>query len=461
MKARKHACFPGTLLIFSTLGWLLSVSGGQTQTLSAASLQDPFGCDGASARAVAMGKAFVAVSDDSSALFFNPAGLGNLGRIDVGVHHQSALAGITQEILSAACPVRERWGVGFTGQYLNYGAFQGREADGTPTSGLSAYQAGLGLGCGVRLAGGLFAGAAFRGVLQRFASSSYHIFNGDAGLLYAAPRGWRWGASCVNMGTSARGASASSLARFGVSKAFGGNGVYGLLAALAVSYEPRYGTGAQAGLEGSARSRYFLRAGYSYDAQEAGTEGLRGFTAGFGLALRGFLLDYAFLPFGDLGTTHRVSLGYRWGGKASAPGAQASRSSGPGLTPAADASLPRVLPSGAPAMVQPEPVTDEVDLSQGMSLSIPFDLPSSDLREGQALEGLGKWAEAVNAYQRAIRSDPRNARAWWQLANLYMRFNRRDEAIRCFEAVVRLKPEAKNLAAWLETYRAQDSIPRP
>jgi tetratricopeptide (TPR) repeat protein len=450
MERRKPLRVFALILALGCLGGVLSAMAAKAQTLSAVTLQDPLGCDGASARAVAMGQAFVAVSDDSSALFFNPAGLGNLRGTEVGVHHLSGLSGITQEVLSLGWPVRKRFGFGYLGQYVNYGRFQGREADGTSTTSLNAYQAGLGLGCGVNLAKGLYAGAAFRGTLQRFASSSYRLFNGDIGLLYVAPHGWRLGASYLNLGTAVQGSRAASVAHIGAAKKFGGKGPYTLLVATAFSYESSYGAGAQVGLEGSFQSGVLLRAGYSYDAQKVGFEGLRGLTAGAGLVLKGFKLDYAFLPFGDLGTTHRVSLGYRFGDVR--PNA---RPLAVGTTvPIIGAPSTQVSPAGESFMVQPEPVADESVIFQDSSLSIAFDLPSSDVVEGQKLEGLGRWVEAVNAYKRAVGIDPRNARAWWQLANLYMRFDRKDEAVRCFEAVVQLKPEAKSLAEWLEKYKS-------
>jgi len=52
------------------------------------------------------------------------------------------------------------------------------------------------------------------------------------------------------------------------------------------------------------------RAGYSTVTKDAG--GLNGITAGLGLGYEGYSLDYAFVPFGDLGDTHRLSFGIRF-----------------------------------------------------------------------------------------------------------------------------------------------------
>ena len=66
------------------------------------------------------------------------------------------------------------------------------------------------------------------------------------------------------------------------------------------------------GVEDVVLSLLALRAGYTLNLSDPGLDGLTGVTAGFGLAYRGIALDYAFLPSGDLGTAHRVSLTYRF-----------------------------------------------------------------------------------------------------------------------------------------------------
>lgn len=54
-----------------------------------------------------------------------------------------------------------------------------------------------------------------------------------------------------------------------------------------------------------------VRAGYN-QGRARDHEGLAGLSAGAGLDLASFRLDYAWVPFGDLGTTNRVSLAFRF-----------------------------------------------------------------------------------------------------------------------------------------------------
>ncbi len=66
-----------------------------------------------------------------------------------------------------------------------------------------------------------------------------------------------------------------------------------------------------AGRRSASSPKASLRAGYN-QGRARDHEGLAGMTAGAGLDLASFRLDYAWVPFGDLGTTNRVSLAFRF-----------------------------------------------------------------------------------------------------------------------------------------------------
>jgi len=53
-----------------------------------------------------------------------------------------------------------------------------------------------------------------------------------------------------------------------------------------------------------------LRAGYRTNTR--GLDGLTGLSAGFGVNMSNLQLDYAWAPYGDLGTAHRISLGLKF-----------------------------------------------------------------------------------------------------------------------------------------------------
>ncbi len=68
----------------------------------------------------------------------------------------------------------------------------------------------------------------------------------------------------------------------------------------------------QPGIEWAPMPMFALRTGYQFGRDNGAGSG---FAAGAGFRLMNIGIDYAFVPFGDLGDTHRVSLGYRFGGE--------------------------------------------------------------------------------------------------------------------------------------------------
>ncbi|HCC47020.1 MAG TPA: hypothetical protein DEQ38_02715 [Elusimicrobia bacterium] len=67
----------------------------------------------------------------------------------------------------------------------------------------------------------------------------------------------------------------------------------------------------------SEASGLFLRSGLNFrNYDDHGTLGA--FAGGFGLKIGGLSLDYAFSPYGDLGSAHRMTAGLAWGGPAEA-----------------------------------------------------------------------------------------------------------------------------------------------
>lgn len=66
-----------------------------------------------------------------------------------------------------------------------------------------------------------------------------------------------------------------------------------------------------------ALSGLFLRSGLNF--KNYSDHGFLGtFSGGFGVKLGGFLLDYAFAPYGELGAAHRMTAGWGWGAPAPA-----------------------------------------------------------------------------------------------------------------------------------------------
>jgi hypothetical protein len=66
------------------------------------------------------------------------------------------------------------------------------------------------------------------------------------------------------------------------------------------------------GAEVTPKKFFSIRVGYRYALNSPDLGGLSNFSAGIGLRRAPLSVDYAFVPLGDLGMTHRISLNFRF-----------------------------------------------------------------------------------------------------------------------------------------------------
>jgi hypothetical protein len=280
---------------------------------SVASLANPLDNNGGGARALGMGSAFVGVADDSSALLWNPAGLSGLKKIEIALHHNSALGGIIQETGILGVPLGSLGGLGVSVNYVNAGALPGYDESGAKTDDYSANRYGLGVGWGMQILRGLSGGITAKGTLQSVADNSYSNLAVDLGALWQPMQDLRVGLAYSNLGTSVAGYAQASALRLGASYHLGLGDSNALLLAVSGAWEPQGVSRLQVGAEDLILAVLAVRLGYQGNLADNQTYGLTGLTAGLGVTAQGFGLDYAFLPFGELGAAHRISLSYKFG----------------------------------------------------------------------------------------------------------------------------------------------------
>jgi opacity protein-like surface antigen len=86
-----------------------------------------------------------------------------------------------------------------------------------------------------------------------------------------------------------------------------------LTAALDISKSADNDATVHAGAEYQLTQVVALRGGYRVTpGNTLDVDGITGLTGGLGIAIRNFNLDYGFMPFGDLGAAHRVSLSFHF-----------------------------------------------------------------------------------------------------------------------------------------------------
>lgn len=226
----------------------------------------------------------------------------------------------------------ERWGLGVSYSDWRSAPFQARDAHGKAT-GEAGYAAGhMGVGLAHTLTPDVHVGLAVKRVSEGFteggarvAAASAMAF--DLGLMVETPlRGVRAGAAAQNLGSGPLTFLREHEAlprqfRAGVEgEHFGARLDWSVEAAQS----GRRAT-VKAGASYAPLGIVALR--FGYDARLAGP-GLPGLTTGLGFRLKNLSMDYALVPFGDLGVTQRVSLtwalgrtlrkGYAYGGRPAA-----------------------------------------------------------------------------------------------------------------------------------------------
>jgi len=282
------------------------------------------------ARAAAMGSAVVAVPQGSASLLWNPAGLSRVSCMEIGLHHNSGLADTVQETAIFGMPlgaVKEGssesrkggslGGIAASLGYVNYGSFSGRSDIGLQDGSYHAGDFSGSLGWGMELLPGFSGGIALKGNQSDFASKSYDAFTTDIGLLYTLLPALDLGVaySNINLGQKIGGNQLASGWRLGAAWTLERH----LLLAVSGELQNKAMNRLQLGVEyliGNIENKVnvlALRAGYQANYPDPQLSGLTGLTLGLGYTItRAIALDYAMVPAGELGTSHRFSLTYKF-----------------------------------------------------------------------------------------------------------------------------------------------------
>ncbi|HTB35286.1 MAG TPA: PorV/PorQ family protein [bacterium] len=372
-----------------------------TETIyPAAGLAMPLNGRGVGARALALGSAYAGMSDDGTALYWNPGGLGFLDRAELGLHHDLALAGTFQDVALLALPFGGAGTLAAAADYVNDGSFQGYDSGGNPTASYSAGDLGGSLAWGFKATRSLGLGLSARYTQQDLDGTSYQSFAAGLGALWKPlPQFWL-GLDADNLGTSLAGGAQPSSLDLGAS--------WHLQlsrenrAVLAAGFQDQLG-GTQLvniGVEDALYSTLALRLGYQADGTNPGLNGLQGVTGGIGLTAAGLSLDYAYLPFGDLGAFQTISLSYRF---PAAPGAARERRRGGH---------------------EEEPSTADL-------------------------------AAQAKIYRQRVEKDPSDGAAWWSLGNVFFKARQYERANYCFKRAMADQPGNMAMRNWYTGFLAK------
>ncbi len=257
-----------------------------------------------------LGSSYVSIAQGASALLWNPAGLGYMANSEIGLHHDSGLDNSMKELLVFGMNFGEPGGFAAAVNYSDNGSFETRDGSGELTGIDTAGGFGAGIGWGKIVYPGISAGAAIKIYRQNLLTREYTVFAGDLGLLWNAAPPLNLGLTYSNIGSSfGQGLIASGL-RAGASYSIVLSGTNTLLAAISTEIQPAGLSRVNFGVEGNVLGILALRAGYVINLPGQDLAGITGITAGIGVKIQDVTMDYAYVPFGGLGTNHRISFTY-------------------------------------------------------------------------------------------------------------------------------------------------------
>lgn len=284
---------------------------------------------GADARGIAMGSAMTAVADDAAAIYWNPAGLSQLDQRHLTGSYSILFQDVTHGFMAYAHPIQPlvparrreyrpsgRGTLAVAILYLNAGQLVEIDNTGAKTGGaFNPRDAAIMAGWGASLTENFDFGLTLKFVESRIRSSA-RAGSADLGLR------WRGHLSEFPYVFALNGRNLFGKLNFRsqqdplpLSLRIGQSlkpTEYWLLSADIVfprdnDWYPAFGTELSYPVQGP-DINVAIRGGWNGRLSSSELDGMANITIGGGLGIRRFLVDYAWMPFGVLGHTHRFSL---------------------------------------------------------------------------------------------------------------------------------------------------------
>jgi len=289
---------------------------GQPAWAKAGSTAASFLKIGHGARGAAMGNAQAAIADDVNAAFWNPAGLSQMRFQEVSFMHHDLVEGVRYQQAAYGRPTDSKGTFAFGINMLDFGKIDSYNVGGTRSGSVGANDLLLTGSWARRLSlkTPLSGGITVKYLQSDLAGYKASVPMMDLGLQTVldagAMRGLRLSAGLRNIGPDIKYDREGSplpqqLVLGGGFSALGGN----LIVAGDAIQSKDSGSYLNTGLEYRVFRMLQLRLGYTTLADFVGN----GISYGMGLRFTSWNLDYAFVPFGDLGNTNRISVGVRFG----------------------------------------------------------------------------------------------------------------------------------------------------
>lgn len=264
----------------------------------------------ANARPAALGGAYAAAAQDANALLYNPAGLAGIEHHQATFQHTEHFENVTQEYGAIAL----KQGFGFMINTLSFGKIQRTTVSNPRGTGLGTFGVldwAVSLGYGRKFRGGFVnVGLAVKYLREKIDTVKAKAGAVDIGVMLHPSPSVSFGLAVQNLGPKARFQSAKEALPLNVKAGLAWQFLNSGLFVTDINL-PKHGSlTIHIGGEYVAYKMLALRIGYN-GRNDAGS----GITAGGGFQFSNLSIDYAFVPYGDLGNSHRMSLSYKWGSR--------------------------------------------------------------------------------------------------------------------------------------------------
>ena len=270
-----------------------------------------------SPRAQAMGDAFNGIADDVEAIQYNPAGGAFVDQKQVSLMYTTWFVDMSYDYGALLWPTQKQGTIGLSFFYLSGGTFDGYDANFQPTGQFTASSMYGTLSYSRKILNYLSAGLNVKFLSESIAGQSTSGLAVDLASLYKTPfPGLSLGLDVANLGPSMGFTEAFSLplnVRFGIGYKPQPNIVLDMDLVQPIETAAIWSLGGEYGY----RDTLFVRLGYvyqgavDYNQTESGygPAVASGLNMGVGLKLyKLYFIDYAYAPYGFLGTTHHFSL---------------------------------------------------------------------------------------------------------------------------------------------------------
>lgn len=262
-----------------------------------------------SPEAVGMGSAFTAASYDISGIFWNPAGIGSAAQPKLFTTYMFYIQDCNYGFVGYSVPVGTIGNLGFSVSGIRIPGIEIRTSNTEqPDATKDFYYASAGITYANSLPPYLDFGVTLKGIYGRFDSYSGYSIAVDAGGIYSVLQNLKAGLSVSNLGMPMRFISQPDNLPINVRAGIMYEPIPQMTKLssdfILFIYENKYFV--NFGFEFKPLRFIAFRAGYKLGT-DLGI--LSGLTLGAGFYVFNTSIDYAFVPYGDLGNTHRISLG--------------------------------------------------------------------------------------------------------------------------------------------------------